>query len=108
MCCKEMEAQVRIRITFVLISPRHPGKRSPIIRRAGHTNVHADVELKVLCNLVDQARVECPLPVRLALRAHGAEELEVAGEIPEQAVAEFDAVDELRVAAGFTFIPHGV
>src|SRR5207247_4949165 len=83
-------------------------KRSPIIRRAGYPDVQADVELKVLCNLVDQARVECPLPLRFALRPHGAEELEVAGEIPEQVVAEFDAVDELRVVAGFIFIPHRV
>src|SRR5438552_7983178 len=48
-----------------------------------------------------------PCPPR-ALWAHGAEELDVAGEIPEQVVAEFDAVDELRVVAGFAFIPHGV
>src|SRR6266481_4168042 len=92
----------------LLIPPRHPGKSSPIIRRAGYTDVHADIELKVLCNPVDQARVECPLPLRVALRAHGAEELEVAGKIPEQVVAEFDAVDELRVVAGFIFIPHRV
>src|SRR5258706_13600046 len=104
MSCKEMEAQVRIRITCVLMPPRHPGKRSPIIRRAGYTDVHADVELKILCNLVDQARFECPLPVRVALRAYGAEELEVAEEIAEQIVAECDAVDELRVVPGFIFI----
>ena len=32
---KRLEVSVRIRITCALIPPRHPGKRIPIIRRAG-------------------------------------------------------------------------
>src|SRR5688572_6861015 len=60
------------------VPPRQSGEHIPIIRPARYSDVRPRVQLDVVRQLVDQAGVEGTLPLRVALRAHGAEEPDIA------------------------------
>jgi len=101
---KELETKHTLQLTTASVPPSGANKSEEVICGLGDSNVHASIQLPILCRLIKQSRIEGADPAAVRLGANIGSEFYVGAQFLGNRVPETDRIKIIEVGTASRFM----